>query len=138
MSRIDAVRGAMDRSVEGVNSFSLIFDGVGCFPNTVRPRVVWAGVRGAPALVDLQQRLEDGLSAAGFKKEERAFSPHLTLGRVRDGVNEIPVRKIGAAVEGARLEPAQPMPVDGICLFRSVLRPDGPEYSVLYRKGISG
>jgi 2'-5' RNA ligase len=136
--RIDAVRGAMDRSMEGVKPFSLTVEGVGCFPNTTRPRVVWAGVRSEPLLLDLQQRLEDNLSAAGFDRERRAFSPHLTLGRVKDGMSEIQLRKIGSAVEGTRTETTAAMPADGLCLFRSILRPDGPEYSVLYRVEFSG
>jgi 2'-5' RNA ligase len=138
LGRIDSIRSAMDQSVAGRTPFSLTFEGVGCFPNTVRPRVVWAGVRSEPLLLDLQQRLEDNLSAAGFERERRAFSPHLTLGRVKDGVSEIQLRKIGSGVEGMRTETTAAMPVDGLCLFRSVLRPEGPEYFVLYRKGING
>jgi len=138
VSRIDGIRPALDQSVAGSAPFSLTFEGVGCFPNTVRPRVVWAGVRAEPLLAELQRRLEDNLEAAGFKKEQRTFSPHLTLGRVKDGVKEIPLRKIGTAIEGARMETTAVMTVDELCLFRSILRPEGPEYSVLYRNGING
>jgi 2'-5' RNA ligase len=137
VGRIDGIRSAMDQSVAGKTPFSLTFEGVGCFPNTVRPRVVWAGVRGESLLADLQRWLEDHLEAAGFKKE-RSFSPHLTLGRVRDGAKEIQLRKIGAAIEGARMETTAVMTVKELCLFRSILRPEGPEYSVLYRVEFSG
>jgi 2'-5' RNA ligase len=136
--RIDAVRGAMDRSREGVQPFSLTVEGVGCFPNIVRPRVVWAGVRGEPLLGDLQRRLEDNLQAAGFQKELRAFSPHLTLGRVKDGASDAQLRKIGAAVGSAQTDPPAAMDVSALCLFRSVLRPQGSQYSILYRVEISG
>jgi 2'-5' RNA ligase len=138
VGRIDFVRGAMDRSMEGVNPFSLAVEGLGCFPNTAHPRVVWAGVRSEPLLLSLQKRLEDNLSAAGFERERRAFSPHLTLGRVKDGVEESLLRKLGAAVEGARPEPPVEMTVNGLCLFRSVLQRSGAEYSVLYRTRING
>ncbi len=138
VGRIDAVRGAMDRSREGVRPFSLTVEGVGCFPNTGRPRVVWAGVRAEPSLADLQRRLEDNLHAVGFPKEQRAFSPHLTLGRVKDGASENQLHKIAAAIESAQTAPPAAMAVDGLCLFRSVLRPQGSQYSVLYRVEISG
>jgi RNA 2',3'-cyclic 3'-phosphodiesterase len=138
VNRIDSIRSAMDQSVTVRTPFSVTFEGLGCFPNTVRPRVVWAGVRSEPLLLDLQQRLEENLSADGFDRERRAFSPHLTLGRVKDGVSEIQLRNIGSAVEGTRTETTAAMPVDGLCLFRSILRPDGPEYSVLYRVEFSG
>jgi hypothetical protein len=60
------------------------------------------------------------------------------LGRVKDGVEESLLRKLGAAVEGARPEPPVEMTVDGLCLFRSVLQRSGAEYSVLYRTRING
>lgn len=137
-SRIDNVRSAMDQSAAGKTPFSLTVEGLGCFPNAVRPRVVWAGIREEPLLADLQRRLENDLSAVGFKKEQRAFSPHLTLGRVKDGVSESSLRRIGSAVQSGTMETPAVMPVDGMCLFRSVLRPAGAEYSALYRAGFSG
>jgi 2'-5' RNA ligase len=138
VNRIDGVRAAMDQAVADVSPFSLTVEGLGCFPNTARPRVVWAGVRTEPKLVALQKRLEDFLSAAGFERERRAFSPHLTLGRVKDGMSETVQRKIGAAVESARTETPVEMEAGALCLFRSVLRPTGAEYSALYRAELSG
>jgi 2'-5' RNA ligase len=138
MGRIGGVRFAMDESVMEGAPFSLTIEGLGCFPNADRPRVVWAGVRREPMLSNLQRRLEDHLAAAGFKKEQRAFSPHLTLGRVKDGLGEDPLRRIGEVVERGSMETPAVSPVKGICLFRSILRPTGAEYSVLHRAELSG
>jgi 2'-5' RNA ligase len=138
VNRIDGVRAAMDQAVAGVSPFSLTVEGLGCFPKTARPRVVWAGVRAEPKLIGIQKRLEDILSATGFPRERRAFSPHLTLGRVKDGANENQLQRIGAAVENARMETPAGMEAGRLCLFRSILRPSGAEYSVLYRAEISG
>jgi RNA 2',3'-cyclic 3'-phosphodiesterase len=138
VKRIDGVRAAMDQAVAGLSPFSLTVEGLGCFPNTARPRVVWAGVRVEPKLIGIQKRLEDILSATGFPREHRAFSPHLTLGRVKDGANENQLQRIGTAVESARMETPAGMEAGGLCLFRSILRPSGAEYSVLYRAEISG
>ncbi len=135
--RIDGVRAAMDQAVQEVQPFSLMVEGLGCFPNTARPRVLWAGVRSELKLVEIQKRLEDNLYAAGFEREGRAFSPHLTLGRVKDGAGEIQSRKIGAAVAAARIEPPVEMRAVDLCLFRSVLGLAGAEYSVLHRAGFS-
>jgi 2'-5' RNA ligase len=138
VNRIDGVCAAMGQAVSGESPFSLTVEGLGCFPNTARPRVVWAGVRAEPKLIGIQKRLEDILSATGFPRERRAFSPHLTLGRVKDGANENQLQRIGAAVESARMETPAGMEAGGLCLFRSILRPSGAEYSVLYRAEISG
>jgi 2'-5' RNA ligase len=132
-NRIDDVRGAMDRSVKGVKPFPLAVEGLGCFPDLHRPRVVWAGVRREPLLEDLQRRLEEALAATSFPKERRAFSPHLTLGRVKDGLSADSLPRVGSAVEKAVMEKSVEMRVSEVILFRSVLRPSGAEYSVLYR-----
>jgi 2'-5' RNA ligase len=132
-NRIDGVRGAMDRSMKGAKPFSLFVEGLGCFPDHHRPRVLWAGVRHEPILVNLQKLLEEQLAAAGFPKERRPFSPHLTLGRVKDGLPADSLRRIGSAVGEASLKSSVEMRVVEVALFRSVLRPSGAEYSVLYR-----
>jgi 2'-5' RNA ligase len=136
--RIDEIRVVMDDLASGHRPFPLIVEGLGCFPNPARPRVLWAGVRREPALAELQKRLEEGLERIGFRREERAFSPHLTLGRVRDGVGGGKLGEIGRVLETATPPEAVAMQADGWCLFKSVLRPGGAEYSVLHWAKFSG
>jgi 2'-5' RNA ligase len=133
--RIDDVRTVMDLLARGCRPFPLVVEGLGCFPNAARPRVVWAGVRRAPDLLQLQQRVESELEPIGFPRERRGFSPHLTLGRVKEGVRS---GEIGRAVESAFPPAAAEMKVDGWCLFQSVLRPGGAEYSILHRSEFTG
>ncbi len=131
--RIEEIRAVMDEAARGCRRFPLVVEGLGCFPNAVRPRVIWAGARHEPVLVDLQKRLEDGLEKFGFPRERRAFSPHLTLGRVRDGVTGRDLAEVGRVATTATLQTTASMEVTGWCLFKSVLRPTGAEYSILHR-----
>src|SRR2546428_7051399 len=65
-------------------AFELAISGVGAFPNTARPRVLWLGVSaGATELMETAERLRGELRRRGFQIEERKFQPHLTIGRVR-------------------------------------------------------
>src|SRR3954452_3045597 len=66
-------------------SFALSVEGVGCFGNPSRPRTIWAGLgAGAANLVELHDALEGPLLALGcYRREARAYTPHLTLGRAR-------------------------------------------------------
>jgi len=136
--RAGEIPAVMDKAAQGLKPFTLAVEGLGCFPTTARPRVIWAGVRREPVLFDLQARLEDDLERIGFPRERRAFSPHLTLGRVKEGVPDSRLAEIGRALETASVESAAGMDVLEICLFKSVLRPGGAEYAVLHRARFSG
>jgi 2'-5' RNA ligase len=131
--RTGEIRAELDDLARSFRPFPLAAEGLGCFPNTVRPRVVWAGIHGDPLLGVFQKRLETGLARIGFPAERRAFSPHLTLGRVKDGVAGARLEEIGRAVEAASMESTAGMDVKDVCLFRSVLRSGGAEYTVLHR-----
>jgi 2'-5' RNA ligase len=131
--QVEAIRAVLDRQARGIHPFPLVIEGLGCFPSISRPRVLWAGIRPAPLLLDIQKRLEDDLDKIGFPREKRAFSPHLTLGRVKDGVPGDRLADIGHAVENASLGSSVSMEAAECCLFKSVLRPAGAEYSVLHK-----
>jgi 2'-5' RNA ligase len=64
--------------------FPMTVEGVGCFPNPRRPRVLWAGVGdGADEVTGLHDALEPPLLELGcYRREERGYTPHITLGRV--------------------------------------------------------
>jgi len=105
--------------------FSLRLEGTGAFPTETRPRVLWAGCDAGPQLAALQEELDRSLAAEGFEREARAFTPHLTLGRVK-GPGRID--KAMAELARHRDEHFGAMTVAKIILFESQLRPQGAEY----------
>lgn len=64
-------------------SFVMRIAGVGAFPNLARPRILWVGCQAAP-LAALAAAVDAACVQAGCAAEERAFHPHVTLGRVRE------------------------------------------------------
>lgn len=66
---------------------------LGWFPKERSPRVFWAGVHAGEPLADLARTTEDKLHSLGVAKEERAFSPHLTLARIKHQVPLEPLRR---------------------------------------------
>lgn len=113
--------------------------GLGCFPNMRRPRVIWVGVEEASGqLAALQQALDGQFERIGYRREGRPFSPHLTLGRVREGAAVDAVQEAGRIVA---LEPATDLSqvhVTAVCLFRSDLRPSGAIYTRLAEVPLRG
>lgn len=112
-------------------AFELVVSGLGVFPNLRRPRVVWAGSEGGTALSELQKGLDQGTAALGFPREERPFSPHLTLGRVSDHAGEAELAALARALAETKAGELGRVQVDRIHLFRSDLRPEGPIYTSL-------
>ena len=78
----EAARRAATRSAP----FSFALRGLGCFPPKGPARIVWAGVEPqGDGLLECQKAVEDEMAELGFRREGRAYSPHLTIGRVRQG-----------------------------------------------------
>lgn len=114
--------------------FPLHLDGLGVFPNPREPRVIYAGVGGdLDSLVKAQRRGEQAITQLGFPREKRPFRPHLTLGRVRDGVAPAVRRQIGDTIarQAAALSPEYAWTAREIHLIRSVLTPSGAVYTTL-------
>lgn len=134
--RVDELLAALEEAAAAGEQmpFPLHLDGLGVFPNYREPRVIWAGVGGdLDSLAKAQRRVEQAMARLGFPEESRAFRPHLTLGRVRDGVAPATRRQIGdiMASQAAALAPEYEWQAGEIHLIRSNLTPQGAVYTPL-------
>ena len=102
---VPAVSRAMAQCAASAAPFDLFLEGVGVFPNARRPRVIWIGLGGAlELLLALQHSIDRELEGLGFARERRPFTPHLTLGRVRDGILASQVRGVSEAIAAMTVE----------------------------------
>lgn len=101
--------------------FSLRLRGVGHFPPGKQARVLWVGMEESRRLLELQERVEAALSAAGIAPDERRFSPHITIARLR----ETPLPLIAAFEERHGDFLAGPFPGGTFHLYASTLTRDG-------------
>jgi 2'-5' RNA ligase len=110
--------------------FSLTVSGLGAFPKTGQPRVLWAGLtQGRDALLGIERVVAARLAEAGIAPEPRAYNPHLTLARVRDAGG----LRAGALLNGLGDDPIGTTAVEAITLFDSRLSSKGPTYVPLQR-----
>ena len=132
-ARLSAVERSMQDATHDVAPIELGLTTLGAFPNARRPRVVWAGLRGdLDALEQLFQRLEEALHLAGFPKETRPLSPHITLGRVSDNIAPNALGNLTAALSAApSLEATPGLTGERLVLFQSTLTPRGAIYTEL-------
>ena len=128
-TRVAELGGVLDEAAAGLPRFGLGIRGLGAFPTLTRPRVIWAGVgEGAGALRTLAGRLESALARVGVPPEDRPFSGHVTLGRIRE-----PQRDPGLAamLASGAARHFGTLSVERVCLMRSDLSPRGARYTLV-------
>jgi len=130
----DIVR-VMERSVEGVPPMAVSLRKVGAFPGATRINVIWVGLEGADALAGIAAKLDRELDDLGFRPEKRRWEPHVTVARVKGGGN---LDRVRAAIDAFANEEFGESHVDRIRLKRSVLRPEGPEYTTVAEVPLPG
>jgi 2'-5' RNA ligase len=109
-------------------AFDVAVAGVGVFPPSGAPRVVWLGVvDGGAALASLARAVNQRLETIGLPREDRPFRPHLTLGRVKGPAGQ----QLRHALEAARDAEVGRCTIDKVTLFDSRLSPRGSTYSVV-------
>ena len=137
--RVTAIEAAMREAAVGRAPVSLSVSGAGCFPDTRKPRVVWAGVGGDLAtLYALREAIERTVSALGYPTESRAFSPHLTLGRAQQEASRETLGMIGKQVETVEQRTFASWRAERISLMRSDLKPSGAVYTKVAHVSLGG
>ena len=107
------------------NRFSLQVSGAGAFPNIKYPRVIWLGVRDSEEIIKLQRDIDESMKGLGFKRDDKQFTPHLTIGRVKSMRNEDVLIKELATLKEADFGKIE---VINITLMKSELKPGGAEH----------
>jgi RNA 2',3'-cyclic 3'-phosphodiesterase len=131
-SQIDPVTSAMQTSVSAFHPFRLQIQALGAFPNFNRPQVLWVGLNGdLKVLLNLQHILDLNLSRLGFAADERPFSAHLTLGRVRDTATLLEKQNIGKTMAADHFESNSGFVVQSLNLMQSQLSSTGPNHTCL-------
>ena len=129
----DKVSGAMERAAQGMLPFTLALSEIGAFPSHVNPRVIWVGLTGGlESLRELHRRIDQEMYSTGdFPREDRPFTPHLTLGRMRERVPAEERRQAGKAIAGVDLETDVSWQVGEVNLIQSTLTSSGAVYHLL-------
>ena len=106
--RLDEMKHALAKVCAG-GAIEISIQGIGWFPDQLRPRVFWAGVEASDALRSLAAATDTATTALGVPREYRSYSPHLTLARVREPIR---LEKLQDAVKGMERGSLDPRFVD--------------------------
>ena len=121
--KVEKVKDAL--GVVAFGRFDARISGIGVFPPSGTPRVLWAGLEPTEGFSALHGAIEDALEGIGFERDGRRFSPHATLARVRsvDDLSSFRRSVSWIGMEGHGFS------VESFILKSSVLTPSGPLYS---------
>jgi len=114
--------------VPAEGEFRIDIQGLGWFPDGKNPRVFWAGIHGGESLPRLARATEDACASAGIARENRPYSPHLTLARIRRPAD---LSALLRAVENLPSDHFGRFTATHFHLYESKLRPGGSIYAKL-------
>ncbi len=128
--RLDQLAAALRDACARTAPLQLALEGVGCFPNTRNPRVLWIGIQGdLEPLGKLQEQIAQETKNFGDHGEQRAFQPHLTIGRVKASGAE--GRKVGQAIACTTVPKLGDWTIRQVLLVQSELSSNGARYTTL-------
>jgi len=127
-NHIDAIEKSMKESVLVIKPFPITLKGTGVFPNQNYMKVLWIGITDEGNIETIARAIDEKLEPLGFKKENRGFSPHLTVGRVKTARNKDQLLKV---IENYKAVEFTIQKVQSITLKKSDLTPKGPIYTTL-------
>ncbi|MCI0331457.1 MAG: RNA 2',3'-cyclic phosphodiesterase [candidate division Zixibacteria bacterium] len=130
VERLEALKANLSSRLNGLTAFPLALSGAGAFPNLNRPRVLWVGIsEGKEKLAQMTEKVEAATIPLGFPPDERGFSAHLTVGRVKEArLSPRLLAKVRACIFEAK-----GIIVSEVVLFQSELAPGGSIYTPLAR-----
>jgi len=129
-SLIPEITESLSKKLSHYNAFYITIAGVGCFPSERRPKVIWVGIEDVAVLQDIQKDIDAVMVKFGYAPEERPFSPHLTVGRVRS-LKMVP--GLMNRFEDFRKFDLGRVEVSEVYIMKSELKPAGAEYTSLGR-----
>lgn len=133
VASIDLLKDCLRSALHGVAAFRLGTGSMGAFPDVRRPRVVWLGVDDrSGTLARTASDIEQASRELGIEPEERPFSPHLTVARVRPE-DRMSISSVEQHFEALDRLPRLQIEVDHATLYRSELRRGGSIYTVVER-----
>jgi 2'-5' RNA ligase len=128
---VSAISGVLSDIAASVPAFKLRLEGIGAYPDRSSPKVIWAGVKeGMDSCEKLAVALKGPLKDLGIALEDRKFSAHVTLGRVR-GTDKLD--GLRRAVDSSTFSGLSQSNIDRVILFESRLGPAGPSYTPLFK-----
>ena len=131
-SSLDPIYVALAAQAANYSPFEVVVEGMGAFPNSRRPRILWIGMKAPPELASLQHDLDLATERLGYKSDFQDFAPHLTIARVRQTAGAADQQSIREAMARMPVGTLGSQHVDAVHLLKSDLQASGSIYTDLF------
>ena len=132
---IPEISEALKKRLSSYPPFYITIAHVGCFPDKRRPRVIWVGIEESASLINLYKDITDEMSRFGYQKEERNFTAHLTIGRIKSNKN---IHALFERFDEISTTNFSDFSVQHVTLMKSELNSSGAKYCSLAEIPLSG
>ena len=129
---IHPIQNRMRAELINLDFSELRIQGGGCFPNNRNPRIIWLGLNPTHGIKKVVEIIEAVSESYGYKKENRSFNPHLTIGRVKKHASAVEKELIAKSIPTLRQYESEPFQFSRIRLVQSTLTPAGPIYKDVF------
>ncbi|MBM3137602.1 MAG: RNA 2',3'-cyclic phosphodiesterase [Chloroflexi bacterium] len=131
-SHINKLHNLLTHTINSIPVFKIHIDRMGAFPNLRAPKVIWLGFNMSDNLRKIYRCIEESVVNLGYDADDRPFSPHLTIGRIRRDLPGDEIRNIGEAMSIGNFNLQSTFLVERVVFFQSELKKEGPIYSKLF------
>jgi 2'-5' RNA ligase len=131
-TKVDILKQIIHTEADSHPAFDIHISGLGSFPSPKRARVLYIRIQASAELEALQRGIESACVRVGFESESRPFSPHLTIGRVRQGISTSDQQKIYEILRDVKIDSLGKARVDSVHLYKSERKPSGAVYTKLF------
>ena len=116
---IKLIKHVMRKVCSNYHRFNIELSGLGYFPNSKKPKIIWLGVKEQPIIYKIKKELDVELENIGFYMDKKSFVPHLTIGRVKSKISSDIIKTLDFTATSS---------VKEINLMESRLYSHGPVY----------
>jgi 2'-5' RNA ligase len=113
-------------------AFDIHIGELGSFPSLKLPRVLFIGIQAPAELEALYRGIESACARLGYESEGRGFTPHLTIGRVKQDASAMDQQKIRRTLAGTTIDSLGTARVHSVHLYKSELKPTGSVYTQIF------
>src|SRR5512140_719377 len=124
-SNVDMLTQMIGAEADLFECFEFHLKGLGSLPSLKRPRVIYIGIQAPAVLNALHRGIESASRRLGYESEERDFSPHLTIGRVKQNISVTEQQTIRRALEATKIDSLGTAHIASLHLYKSDLKPTG-------------